>query len=90
MQKKFELGEIVGTPAALQLLESNGKSPSEFLNRHITGDWGELDADDVEVNERALTNGGRLLSSYKVGESTVWVITEADRSVTTLLLPSDY
>jgi hypothetical protein len=87
----FSPGRIVATPGALALLEQANKSPSEFLSRHSRGDWGELCQDDKTENELSLKHGFRLLSSYPVTDSdTLWIITEADRSVTTLLLPSEY
>jgi hypothetical protein len=60
------------------------------LARHATGDWGDLDEQDREENELSLKHGWRIVSSYIVGEKTVWIITEADRSVTTILLPDEY
>lgn len=86
----FPLGRTVATPAALAALEAAGTTPAALLARHHGGDWGELCPDDVEQNRRALADGSRLLSSYRVGEQKVWVITEADRSATTILLPEDY
>lgn len=87
----FSLGQVVATPGALEVLEASHQSPMEFLARHAKGDWGELSAADAAENEFSLTNGFRLLSSYTtaVGDK-LWVITEADRSATTLLLPQDY
>ncbi len=67
-----------------------GEDPLSLLSRHCSGDWGELDDHDRTENERSLENGWRVLSSYPVGEGKVWVITEADRSVTTILLPEEY
>jgi hypothetical protein len=61
-----------------------------LIKRHATGDWGDVDAEDGKANDEALKNGGRLLSAYTVKGVKVWVITEADRSSTTLLLPQDY
>jgi hypothetical protein len=62
-----------------------------FLQRHSQGDWGELDADDVQENEFSLTYGLQLLSAYSLADGTrIWIITEADRSATTVLLPSEY
>jgi len=73
------------------LLEETHKSPLEFLSRHLRGDWGDLDQEDRTENELSLKYGFRLLSSYQVTETEkLWVITEADRSVTTLLLPEEY
>jgi hypothetical protein len=88
---RFLPGRVVATPAALELLERCGKTPSEYLNRHLAGDWGDLDAHDYRENERALKTGARLFSAYAVSPlNTLWIITEADRSSTCLLLPSDY
>ena len=87
----FELGTVVATPGALKALEEAGQTPLEFLARHWAGDWGELSDFDVQENELALEEGFRLLSSYRTAKGDkIWVITEADRSVTTLLLPSEY
>jgi hypothetical protein len=87
----FSPGTIVATPGALALLEETKKSPSEFLSRHLRGDWGDLCQEDRAENELSLKHEFRLLSSYLVTETdTLWIITEADRSVTTLLLPSEY
>jgi len=87
----FASGRLVATPGALALLEEAKRSPSEFLSRHLRGDWGELCQEDKSENELSLKHGFRLLSSYPVTETaTLWIITEADRSVTTLLLPSEY
>jgi hypothetical protein len=91
VRPKFRLGRLVATPGALELIQGEGREPMEFVERHIRGDWGDLDEQDRLVNEQALAHGGRLLSSYiVVGEERVWVITESDRSSTTLLLPSEY
>ena len=92
------LGQTVATPPALRRLAWFEVTPAQLLDRHVTGDWGELCAEDVKENERSLHGGFRLLSSYPVcdcvdencGEHRVWVITEADRSATTILLPEDY
>jgi hypothetical protein len=88
----FSAGQIVATPGALALLELANKTPVEFLSRHLRGDWGDdLCQDDKTENELSLKHGFRLLSSYKVTETEkLWIITEADRSVTTLFLPSEY
>jgi hypothetical protein len=88
---KFPLGHVVATPGALEALSAADQTPAEFLNRHLSGDWGELDREDIEENESSLKNGYRLLSAYrtKTGEK-LWIITEHDRSATTLLLPSEY
>ncbi len=87
----FYPGRIVATPGALAMLEKAQKSPSEFLSRHLRGDWGDLCHEDKAENELSLKHDFRLLSSYPVTETAIlWIITEADRSVTTLLLPSEY
>jgi len=80
----------LATPGALRLLRDAGEDPLSYVFRHASGDWGDLDAHDRRENERSLEHGWRLLSSYPVGEGRVWVITEADRSVTTILLPDEY
>jgi hypothetical protein len=87
----FPLGQVVATPGALEALEESGQEPIEFLRRHVTGDWGQLDKADIQENEYSLKHGLRLLSSYRTNKGTkIWVITEADRSSTCLLLPSEY
>jgi hypothetical protein len=81
----------MATPGALAALEESGESPSFFLSRHARGDWGEVDAEDKEANDLALEEGSRLLSAYTTANGTkLWVITEADRSATTVLLPAEY
>ena len=88
---RFAPGRIVATPGALQALANAGIPPETLLTRHLRGDWGELDGRDRRENERSLSLRLRLLSSYVVADGVrVWIITEADRSATTLLLPSEY
>src|SRR5229473_925520 len=91
-QPLFPLGQIVATPGALAALGKAGQTPLEFLAWHVRGDWGELCEEDHKENQLSLERGFRLLSSYRTssGDTKVWVITEADRSVTTLLLPEEY
>jgi hypothetical protein len=84
------LGKVVATPGALKLLSEMGKDPFGYITRHAAGDWGNLCAFDLRQNEIALREGLRVLSSYPVGRECVWIITEADRSVTTILLPEEY
>ena len=72
------------------MLVEAGKAPLSLLSRHCSGDWGELDHQDRRENERSIKNGWRIVSSYPAGEKKVWIITEADRSVTTILLPEEY
>ncbi|MCO2563620.1 class I SAM-dependent methyltransferase, partial [Pseudomonas aeruginosa] len=89
----FSPGQVVMTAAVSHLVETGQLNPAPLLNRHLAGDWGTLDQEDWNTNQRALKFGDRLLSSYDIdagGESRLWIITEADRSSTTLLLPSDY
>jgi hypothetical protein len=87
---KFDPGTILATPAALELLNRYGKTTSEYLDRHLAGDWGDLDVHDRQANDQALKAGARLFSAYIVSPlNTLWIITEADRSATTLLLPED-
>jgi hypothetical protein len=90
----FDLGRVVATPGAMAILLSAGENPARLLERHASGDWGEVPPEDARENERSLKYGWRLMSSYPVGSEAngerVWVITEADRSSTCLLLPSEY
>ncbi len=88
---KFQLGQIVVTPAALNALLSAGESPSKLLARHAQGDWGDVCLEDKAFNDEALIAGSRLMSAYITTIGTkIWVITEADRSTTTILLPEEY
>lgn len=90
-EAKFSPGQVVATPAALEAFRASGESPLPYLERHLAGDWGELDENDVRENELSLQHGWRILSAYKLGTGVrVWIITEADRSVTTFLLPGEY
>ncbi len=90
-QPRFSLGQVVATPGALEALASSSQTPEEFLKRHIQGNWGDVCEDDKQANEAALLHGERLLSSYRTSKSVkLWIITEADRSATTLLLPEEY
>lgn len=87
----FPPGQIVATPGALRLLDGTNKSPLEFLSRHLRGDWGDVCREDKMENELSLKQGFRLMSSYAItATEKLWIITEADRSVTTLLLPEEY
>ena len=86
----FQLGAVVATPGALDLLDRAGVNATTYLTRHQTGDFGMLSPPDLHENQVAITYGGRILSAYDVGPDRLWVITEADRSSTTLLLPSEY
>ena len=92
----FPLGILYATPRALKVLAKDGdenavtSNLSTLLNRHATGDWGDLGRQDKEANDDAIRHGGRLLSSYTVKGTKLWIVTEADRSVTTVLLPEEY
>jgi len=102
---RFALGQIVATPGAIQLLEKTGFSAAALINRHVHGDWGDCCKEDAEQNEFAVANDERVFSVYRLVDAarlsatpvskrtalpTLWTITEWDRSVTTLLLPSEY
>jgi hypothetical protein len=90
-QPLFPLGQIVATPGALEALNEARQSPVEFLARHARGDWGEVCAEDKALNDEAVKDGSRILSAYQTKLGTkLWVITEADRSSTCLLLPDEY
>jgi hypothetical protein len=86
----FPLGQVVATPGALEHCEKCNVSPLSLIGRHHHGDWGDLCADDLAANESALFAGGRLLSSYRVADERLYVITEWNRSATTLLKASEY
>lgn len=87
----FPLGQTVATPGALEALGRAGESPLPYLGRHQRGDWGDLGAEDKGANDDALKHGARLLSAYTLStHERMWIITEADRSYTTLLLPDEY
>ena len=89
--KPFSLGEIVATKGAIAAMEAAGDSPLFFLLRHLSGDWGEMCADDWALNDESLRSGGRLHSAYDTSKGDrIWVITESDFSSTTLLLPAEY
>ena len=100
---KFSLGRILATPGAIELAQTHQISLRQLLFRHAIGDWGDLCHDDQRANFEALANGSRLMSSYVIrtaspnhgaylepSEVKFWIITEADRAVTTVLLPEEY
>jgi hypothetical protein len=88
---KFRLGKLVSTPGALAALTEAGQSPLVFVSQHVVGKWGECDEHDRQANEDALKNGDRLFSVYRTAKNVkIWVITEADRSSTCVLLPEEY
>jgi hypothetical protein len=88
----FRLGDIVATPGAISLLERTDTHPLDLLLRHMRGDWGALSEADAIANRRAVEQGSRILSAYLLGTppEVLWIITEARRHATTLLLPSEY
>lgn len=94
---QFSLGRILATPGALEALKQSGEQPAKFLSRHARGDWGELCDEDCRANDQAIAFEGnpvrqtRILSAYRtIGGVKIWIITEADRSATTILLPEEY
>ena len=87
----FPLGKIVATPGAVKMLEEREMTAQTFIHRHVRGDWGVLPAEDIKENQDSLVRGGRLFSAYPLTKGgQLWVITEWDRSSTTVLLPSEY
>ena len=88
---RFPLGRVVATPGALSALEKAEQLPAAFLDRHVNGDWGEVSDADKQANEVAIEQGTRILSAYTTSAGdTIWILTEADRSATTMLLPEEY
>jgi hypothetical protein len=96
MTTKFSPGQIVATPGALEALEEAGQTAAFFLDKHLRGDWGCVDAEDWQANEQAILDGSRLLSAYHTLKGKkLWIITEATdddgkRAATTILLPDEY
>lgn len=98
-EEDLPLGMLTITPGALELFETYGSHGQLYLayclKRHITGDWGNVDQEDWQTNDDSRATGGRILSSYILDPNMatttkIWIITEADRSSTTILLPSEY
>lgn len=94
---KFPLGRIYATRSALKLLKRWDQEATAFLERHVQGDWGVVHPDDAAANDMAVARGLRIISSYVVGPAApgpspqaLWIVTEADRTATTLLLPGEY
>ena len=88
---KFELGQVVATPGALAALEQSNESAATFISQHHTGCWGDVCEEDAAANEQALIDGERILSVYHTSKGEkLYVITEADRSSTCILLPEEY
>src|SRR3954447_10652018 len=86
----FALGRIVATPGAPELMRTSNIDALKLLRRHVTGDCGDVDDADKQENELSVQKGSRILSGYGEGEKRLWIITEADRSVTTILRPGEY
>ena len=87
---KFTLGQLAVTPGAMACLEQAGVSIFELLGRHASGDFGDLCQEDIKANQDAIIYGSRILSSYTVGDEKCYLITESDRSLSTLLLAREY
>ena len=90
MSARFPLGRIVATPAALDACAAAGIDPADLLARHVAGDWGDVCPEDARENELSVRQGFRILSSYAAGDERLWLITEAARSSTCLLLREEY
>jgi hypothetical protein len=87
----IDIGRMVATPGALKALAEAEQTPLEFLSRHMNGDWGEVGPEDWAENDLSVREGFRILSAYTLKTGVkIWIITEADRSVTTILLPDEY
>lgn len=88
----FELGRVIATPDALDALQENNIRIAELLIKHVGGDWSNLSDGDRLENEQSVKNGWRILSSYPLNNAgdKIWIITEADRSSTCLILPREY
>jgi len=95
-QGKFPLGQLVATPGAIEALTVAGQEPLFFLAKHVSGDWGDMDAEDLAANQQALLDGGRIFSAYRTLKGDkLWVITEAEddhgnRQSTAILRPEEY
>lgn len=90
---RFPLGQLVATRGVASLMEHDAafrEAVSDCISRHHAGDWGDMDAEDCATNEDALLHGSRLMSDYSADGTRIWIITEADRSVTTVLFPEEY
>lgn len=90
MSVKFSLGAVTATPAALTVMGRLGIDGTDLLKRHVQGDWGDIPREDRELNDWSVDHANRIHSFYYEGDDRLYVITEADRSVTTILTPGDY
>ena len=87
----FNLGQVVSTPGAIQTMQDAGQDPGKLLHRHVTGDWGDLGEEDKQENDFSVDKSLRIFSAYELANGEkVWLITEADRSSTTIFLPEEY
>lgn len=90
-KQSFALGRTLATPGVLVTLEKLGLAPQTLFDRHLACDWSDMVKEDQEANRQAVKNGSRVFSSYRYANDVkIWVITEADRSSTTILLPDEY
>ena len=89
-QALFPVGQTLITPGARDVCAELGVEPLTLLRRHVSGDWSEMSADDQRANRAALEDGSRVFSGYTLGQHRFFVITEADRAATTILLASEY
>ena len=89
-ESMFALGRVTATPGALNYLERIEEQPMNLIRRHVAGDWGDLCADDIKANHQSILDGTRILSAYIMNGEKLYVITEGDRSITTILLASEY
>ena len=89
---RFPLGRVVATPGAIAAMEAAAVAPADLLRRHVSGDWGDVPAEDAAENELSVREGFRILSSYTLPgtNARIWLLTERDRTVTTFVLPEEY
>ena len=88
---RFQLGRVGATPGALRVLEKAEQAPDVFLDRHVNGDWGDVPEEDKQENELSVEQGLRILSAYTTSAGDrIWILTEADRSSTIIMLPEEY
>jgi hypothetical protein len=89
---RFPLGRVVATPGAIAAMQEAGVAPADLLRRHVSGDWGDVRAEDAAENDLSVREGFRILSSYTLDgtDAHIWLLTERDRTVTTFLLPEEY
>ena len=92
MTKLFELGQVIGTPAAIKARTLCRDDPQVYLDRHLAGDWGDIPSDHCKANDSSVKNQSGIFSIYLLKDNVtkIWIMTEGDRSVTNILLPVDY